>query len=123
MNETVTTERARELLGSDYVKHIPDIRDLIAEALAGREFDEQCEADLATVESSAVDGAMRYFRVALENVKLRQRIAELTASLAAASYPGHYISTACQGGLHDQCRHESKWRHEPCLCKCGHGLS
>lgn len=95
MSETVTTERARDLLAR--IGRVPDeslahreitmARDLIAEALEGRE-----------------------------------RIAELAASLATASYPGHYISTACQGGLHDQCRRDSKWSGEPCLCGCGHDL-
>lgn len=41
-------------------------------------------------------------------------------TLAKASYPGHYISTACQAGLHEQCRVQSKWADDPCLCACGH---
>lgn len=50
----------------------------------------------------------------------QRRLTELESLLATASYPGHYISTACQAGLHGHCRVQSKWAGEPCLCKCGH---
>jgi hypothetical protein len=47
-------------------------------------------------------------------------IAELMFKLALASYPGHYISTYCQDGRHENCRLNRKITGEPCLCSCGH---
>lgn len=37
-----------------------------------------------------------------------------------ASFPGHYISTACQRDKHEHCRRADKWAGEPCQCDCGH---
>src|ERR1700722_16846223 len=58
--------------------------------------------------------AHRYLPAALDALEKAE------AELAAASYPGHYISTACQRGKHEHCRLTDKWTGEPCLCSCGH---
>lgn len=47
-------------------------------------------------------------------------VASLTRQLAASSYPGHYISTACQRGKREHCRLADKWTGEKCVCECGH---
>ncbi len=47
----------------------------------------------------------------------KERIAE---AKERASYPGHYISTACMHGKHEHCRKVDKWAGEPCQCDCGH---
>jgi hypothetical protein len=46
----------------------------------------------------------------------RSRLDELEP---IASYPGHYVSSSCQAGLHGQCRCVSKYG-EQCQCSCGH---
>lgn len=70
MNETVTTERARELLDSLFVSEHADIRDQIAEALEGRDRIEKLTGVLECANATARRRA--------------EHIAELTASLAAA---------------------------------------
>lgn len=42
------------------------------------------------------------------------------ALLVTASYPGHYVSTACQRGKHEHCGLQDKWGGEKCQCNCGH---
>ncbi len=50
----------------------------------------------------------------------RARADQAEQQLAVASFAGHYISTACQGGKHEHCRLTNKWDGSPCLCACGH---
>lgn len=35
----------------------------------------------------------------------------------------HYVSTACQHGLHERCRRECKFCKAKCACECGHPKS
>ena len=53
----------------------------------------------------------------------RNEIFRLRSMLLTASYPDHYISTACQRGLHEHCRITEKWSGEQCQCPCGHTTS
>lgn len=61
-----------------------------------------------------------------EIVRLREEVARLEVAVGQlrgdASYPGHYVSTACQIGKHEHCRLSNKWSGEACQCKCGHAL-
>lgn len=100
MNETVTTDRAQELLDSLFVSEHADISLLIAEALEGRErignFESWCAAARQFMwahEHSCprrtegtcncgLDSFLSRPRPFVESYK--QRIAELTASLATA---------------------------------------
>ncbi len=50
----------------------------------------------------------------------KARADQAEQQLAVASFPGHYISTACQQGKHEHCRLRNKWDGSPCLCACGH---
>lgn len=54
-----------------------------------------------------------------------QRIRVLkSVTRGATSTPHHYISTACQHGLHEQCRRSCKFCGAICACgKCVHGAS
>lgn len=109
------------------LRMISTVRALAREALDGREELEQLR--LADRQHTEAYGS-RLRRISELTQELdglsedcgwkAKRIAELEQLLQTASYPGHYISTACQGGQHDQCRRTSKFRGDECQCGCGH---
>jgi hypothetical protein len=76
--------------------------------------EEKFETELIVTACNAIPAALD----ALE--KAEARLAEEERQYLTASYPGHYISTACQRGKHEHCRLNEKFSGEPCLCACGH---
>ena len=85
-------------------------------------------AEMSTLTDCDFCDHMQALRRALDSDAERARllaeaIGELLVrgrKLESASYPGHYISTACQTGNHKHCRLNNKWSNEPCQCECGH---
>lgn len=100
--------------GGMFVKYNSDFiclaRNVLPEALDALD---AAEKDLYALRAE-IDHETRCFaRLVVESAKLR-------AQLESASYPGHYISNACQRGRHENCRLNEKFSGEPCLCSCGH---
>lgn len=98
------------------------IAELEAQRDRGHRYRDKMETRIAGYESTLLNIGVALFGVGFDktNDQFVECIAELEREREAHSFPGHYISTACQRDRHQHCRLTDKWTSEPCKCSCGH---